>query len=145
MNLNTPLYNWFSAVVEHARYDQFRRRLRELPFSRLSDNQASYDFYPLSSNLHFNDNERQDLVEKNLKFLMSELSVIERKTVELTFLNGMSLNEISEQQRISSCALAKKRRRALKKMRQKSDDQDVLIEKNDALAKILGVTTTNAV
>ncbi|MCQ2091070.1 MAG: sigma-70 family RNA polymerase sigma factor [Fibrobacter sp.] len=144
LNLDEPMYHWFSVVVKNAHHDQFRRRLHETPFSRLAENVASYDVFPTTASIHFNDDLRQLQVEKDLDYLMSELSGIEKRSIELTYFDGLSLVEASVHQRVSRRVLARRRRGAFLKMQKKREDQEILIKKNDALAQILSVITTQA-
>lgn len=144
LNLDEPMFHWFSVVVKNACHDQFRRRLHETPFSNLAENQASYEVFPATSSVHFSDDIRQTQVEKGLAFLMSELSVFEKKSIVHTYIEGMSLDEASVRQRVSRRIFTKRRRRAFVKMQKKREDQEVLIKKNNALAQILDVITTRA-
>lgn len=144
LNLDEPMFHWFSVVVKNAHHDQFRRLFHETPFSNLAEKQTSYDVFPVASSCHLNDDIRQTQVEKGLNYLMSELSGFEKTSIELTYIDGMSLDEASACQRVSRRVLTKRRRRAFLKMRKKREDQEVLIKKNNALAQILDVITTQA-
>lgn len=144
LDLDEPMFHWFSVVVKNAHFDQFRRRFHETTFSNLSEKRVAYDAFPSSASVHFNDEIRQAQVEKSLNFLMSELSGIEKQSIELTYIDGLSLVKASEQQQVSRRVLANRRRRAFLKMQKKRADQDELIKKNDALAQILDVITTRA-
>lgn len=119
LDLDEPMIPWFAIVVKHSHYDLYKRSLRETPFSLLSDNQESYDVFPASSAIHFNDDVRQIQVENDLKLLMSELTDLERLAVNLSYIEGISLESIGASQHLSRRALSRKRQVAIQKMQEK--------------------------
>lgn len=137
LNLDEPMFHWFSVVVKNAHYDQYRRNVREMPFSCLADNQVSYDDFPLNASVHFTDDNRETRIEEELAFLMSELSNFEKKSVKLTYIEGLTLMEASVAQRVSKCVLIKRRRGAILKMQKKRDERDEMMKKNNVPTLIL--------
>ncbi|MCQ2122553.1 MAG: sigma-70 family RNA polymerase sigma factor [Fibrobacter sp.] len=144
LNLDEPMACWFSVVVKNAYCDQFRRRFRETSFSCLAENGIPYDVIPASASVHFNDEAGQADAEKELYFLMSELNARERASVELTFLEGVSLDEACVSQQVSRRGFTKRRQKAFLKMQKKRRDINNFLEKNDALTLILKKLLTKA-
>lgn len=144
LNLNEPLTHWFSVVVKNAHYDRFRRRLHEMPFSWLADNQVSYDNFPLSTSIHFNDDSRAVRIDKELNFLMSELSNMEKTAVKLTYIEGLNIEEASSVQRVSKRVITKRRHSAILKMQKKREERDEMMKKNNVPAVVLEDLLTQA-
>lgn len=145
LDLNGPLYRWFSTVVCNAHYDRYRREYRELPLSKLAENQRSYDIYPTSASVHFQDESRSNRVSKELEFLMTPLNSLERKAVELNFIMEISIDEVCGMLGTPRYPLMKCRLEALDKMRKKKEDRDEIHKKNDAPAFVLEDLLTTAV
>ncbi len=144
LDLNGPLYRWFSTVVCNAHYDQYRREHRELSLSKLAENQCGYEVYPTSASVHYHDERRSYRASKELEFLMTPLNSLERKAVELNFILEISIDEVCGMLGTPRYNLMKSRLGALEKMRKKKDERDEIHKKNDAPAFVLEDLLTSA-
>lgn len=144
LDMDGSLYSWFLTVIRNAHFDQYRRQNREFSMSCLAEKQLNYDMFPTNASIHFQDDSRNLRVEKELEFLMSTLDSAERKSVELTYILELSLDEVSELLGVSKYNLVKSRLLAIEKMRKKKDERDEIHKKNDAPAFVLEDLLTSA-
>ncbi len=144
MNLDAYMYPWFVTVFNNSRYDQYRRRIHEIPTSYVFDERYNYEVIPSCVSVHFNDERKEYMLQDELNYLMSEMTPLERKLVEYTFLEGFSMDLIRGMFGLSKHEIAKIRRGALGKMQQKKQIRDSLLKKNDAPAIVLEDFLTQA-
>ncbi|MCF0225069.1 MAG: sigma-70 family RNA polymerase sigma factor [Fibrobacter sp.] len=142
LDLNKDLSRWFESVVRTTSYDQYRRKIREMPISYLCEDSEEYGAVENHCRVHFKDEIRDRKVAEELEFLMAELSPNEKMTIHTSYIGGMSMRATANILGRSISDVLKIRREAVTKMRQKKVFRDEASKnKNEPLVALRGLLT----
>lgn len=145
LNTDASLWCWFRTVIAHTHCEMYRKGGKVLPISHLSERLASYDSYPESVSVHFQDNQEQKSIQDELRFFLEGLAPLERMIVEVSFLGGVTLLELSRILGLSKSNLSRIRSIALKKMAMRKFERDLQMKKMDAPTVLLEDLLTSPV
>jgi RNA polymerase sigma factor (sigma-70 family) len=133
LDLNRPAEPWFRAVVHNAFCDMNRRVLPVVPFSRLSDTFVEYSAGGNPSMVkEISERRRAHNVRKTLDHLMTDLSAVEKMAVEFSCIGEISASEACLFCGVDRSTFAKRKSKALKKMRKKKDVYMASLKNNES-------------
>lgn len=133
LDLNRPVDPWLRAVVHNAFCDMNRRVLPVIPFSHFSESFIEYNARGMSSIAkEVNEIRRVRCVRKALDKLMVDLSSAEKLAVEFSCIGEMSAAEACVFCGVERSTFAKRKTKALQKMREKKDIYMASLKKSES-------------
>ncbi|MCQ2060834.1 MAG: sigma-70 family RNA polymerase sigma factor [Fibrobacter sp.] len=125
LNFQKNAMPWFLCVMTNARYDQVRAKSRAMQPLSLADVSVEYMEFPEEMALRFT---HVTEVQNKLDRAMTCLTELEKAIVHLTFMSGLTLEEMSMLFGISANSILKRKSRAITKLRENLQKDQVICD-----------------